>query len=129
MSGACGDILSVGSSPEVVHGVLYDGALPTHHAGAAARYVMGEPGLVSVQEQLGSIDSGDPAQLVATARWLFERHPAERYALVLWSHGSGWEPAELEEVAAQARPGTRPTPPSRGRAPRPRAAGSCSAPR
>jgi len=101
------EILNVGSTSHVVHGVLYDGELPALHAGAAARYVMGDPGLVKQQEQLGSFDSGDPDALIATAKWLFEQHPAERYGVVLWSHGSGWEPAEIAEVTKEARPGAR----------------------
>ena len=95
------DILAVGSTDEVMHGVLYDG-----HAGAG-RYVMGEPGFVKdkEQEQLGvSFDSGDPDDLIATAKWLFQKYPAERYGLVLWSHGSGWEPAEIESIANEVRP-------------------------
>jgi hypothetical protein len=92
------EILGVGSSPEVVHGALYDGAQ------GAARYVMGEPNFVARQQQLGEIDSGDPDQLIATAKWLFEAHPAERYGLVLWSHGSGWEPSEVAAIAREARP-------------------------
>lgn len=104
------EILDVGSTPDVVHGVLYDGVLPGRHSGVAARYVMGEPGLVKYQEQLGSFDSGDPDALIATAKWLFEQHPAERYGLVLWSHGSGWEPAEIEQVVQEARPGAQADP-------------------
>jgi len=95
-------ILSVGSNSEVVLGALYDGQV------GAGRYVMGEPGMVSSQSQLGSFDSGDPAYLVATAKWLFTEHPAERYGLVLWSHGTGWEPGEIEEVAKEARPNSKP---------------------
>jgi hypothetical protein len=98
------EILKVGSTSEVVHGVLYDG-----HAGAA-RYVMGAPGTVQHQEQLGSFDSGDPDGLIATAKWLFEAHPAERYGIVLWSHGTGWEPGEIEAVAQEARPGAQADP-------------------
>ena len=48
------EILGVGSSSDVVHGILYDSPV------GAARYVIGEPGLVEHQEQLGSFDSGDP---------------------------------------------------------------------
>jgi hypothetical protein len=97
-----GDILKVGSSAEVVHGVLYDG-----HAGGG-RYVMGEPGFASQQEPHdSSFDSGDPTAVVETATWLFERHPADHYGLVLWSHGTGWEPSEIEQVAREARPGAR----------------------
>lgn len=95
-------ILSVGSNSEVVLGALYDG-----HVGAG-RYVMGEPGMVSSQSQLGSFDSGDPDYLVATAKWLFTEHPAEHYGLVLWSHGTGWEPGEIDEVAKEARPNSKP---------------------
>jgi hypothetical protein len=92
------EILRVGSTTEVVHGALYDGPE------AAGRYVMGEPDFVAHQEQLGRIDSGDPDQLIATARWLFDAYPAERYGLVLWSHGTGWEPSEVESIAREARP-------------------------
>jgi len=93
------EILNIGSTAEVIHGALFDGP------SGAARYVMGEPGYVALQEQLGSFDSGDPDGLIATANWLFKKHPAEHYGLILWSHGSGWEPSEIETVAGEARPG------------------------
>lgn len=92
------EILKVGSTPEVALGALYDG-----HQGAG-RYLMGEPNLVVEQQQLGSLDSGDPEELINTAKWVFSQRPAERYGLVLWSHGSGWEPGEVAEVAREARP-------------------------
>jgi Clostripain family len=95
------EILGVGSTDDVMHGVLYDGLA------GAGRYVMGEPGFVKdkEQEQLGaSFDSGDPDELIATAKWLFQKYPAERYGLVLWSHGSGWEPNEIETIANEVRP-------------------------
>jgi hypothetical protein len=95
------EILKVGSTPDVVQGALYDGKV------GAGRYVMGAPGGVEWQKQLGSFDSGDPEELIATAKWLFEKYPAERYGLVLWSHGSGWEPGEIELVAKEARPGEK----------------------
>jgi len=92
------EILNVGSTPEVMQGALYDAP------GGASRYVMGDPGKVEQQEQLGSFDCGSPDGVIETARWLFAQRPAERYGLVLWSHGSGWEPAEIETVAKEARP-------------------------
>jgi hypothetical protein len=94
------EILHVGSTSDVVHGAFYDGKT------GAGRYMMGDPGVVAHQEQLGQVDSGDPDRLIATATWLFEQYPAERYGLVLWSHGSGWEPSEIAAVAKEARPGT-----------------------
>lgn len=92
-------ILGVGSTSAVIQGMLFDGPQ------GAARYIAGDPGLVLCQEPLQTFDSGDPARLVETARWLFARYPAEQYGLVLWSHGSGWAPPEIEAVARQARGG------------------------
>ena len=103
-------ILDVGSTPQLKLAALYDGP----HG--AARYIAGEPGQPAVEEPLGDFDSGDPAALLDTARWAFEQCPAERYALVLWSHGSGWRPEdraggtfsawtpeELARIAREAR--------------------------
>jgi hypothetical protein len=94
------EILDVGSTTDVVLGAFFDGKT------GAGLYTMGidSPGKVEHQEMLGQYDSGDPAGVVAAARWLFEKYPAERYALVLWSHGNGWQPAEMEAVAREARP-------------------------
>jgi hypothetical protein len=44
-----------------------------------------------VLEDLGSTDSGDPDTLGEFARWGIESYPAERYALVVWNHGWGWD--------------------------------------
>ncbi len=92
------ELLAVGSTSDVVLGALYDCKI------GAGRYVMGDPGGVEWQKQEGSFDSGDPDKLIETAKWFFEKYPAERYGLVLWSHGTGWEPSEIEEIAKEARP-------------------------
>lgn len=94
------EIFDVGSTPEVVHGVLFD------YQGGAARYVMGESGVaVECQELLGTFDSGDPEGIVAMATWLFSKHPAERYGVILWSHGTGWEASEIQAITAEVHPG------------------------
>ncbi len=90
-------ILQVGSTVDVVHGVLYDGQR------GAALYIAGDPGLVTYQEPLHDYDSGDPDRLVKTTQWVFGKYRADHYGLILWSHGSGWEPEEIEKVAQQAR--------------------------
>jgi hypothetical protein len=90
-------ILEVGSTPDVQLAVLYDGTE------RAARYIAGEPGTAAVEESLDDLDSGDAGALLDTVRWAFGQRPAERYGLILWSHGSGWRPEEIEEVAKQAR--------------------------
>jgi hypothetical protein len=90
-------IISVGSTPEVVQGMLFD------WPDGAARYIAGSPGEVLKQEQLGNYDSGDPDNLIRTAQWVFGQYPAEHYGLILWSHGSGWQPNEIEQIAKQVR--------------------------
>ena len=90
-------ILGVGSTSDVVHGMLYDGSL------GAARYVVGSAGTVRTQEMLGSFNSGDPDALIDTAKWFFGENPADRYGLVLWSHGTGWTPSEIAQLAQEAR--------------------------
>lgn len=52
-------------------------------------------------ELLGETDSGSPEALLSFVRWAAETCPAERYALVLWSHGDGWAPGEVDGIAAE----------------------------
>jgi len=60
------------------------------------RIIGATPELVA---DLGQIDSGDPQTVIEFIHWASESAPAERYVLVLWSHGSGWEPSEMERLA------------------------------
>jgi hypothetical protein len=90
-------IIQVGSTSQVMHGVLYDGP------NGAVRYIIGGPGKVLSEGHNSWYDSGDPHELIKAAKWLYQQYPAERYALVLWSHGSGWQPEEMHMVATQAR--------------------------
>lgn len=53
---------------------------------------------------IGKVDSGAPQTLTDFIAWAAQQRPAERYGLVLWSHGSGWEPAEIERIAREAQP-------------------------
>jgi hypothetical protein len=67
--------------------------------GRTVRGIIGtEPTLVA---ELGQVDSGAPETLIDFVGWAVETAPAERYALVLWSHGSGWEPSEMERLAQE----------------------------
>src|SRR5947208_9558683 len=52
-----------------------------------------------IAADLGQIDSGAPETLLDFIRWAARTAPAKRYALVLWSHGSGWAPSEMERLA------------------------------
>ena len=54
-------------------------------------------------ETLGNIDSGSPQTVTDFLRWGIRQAPAERYALVLWNHGGGWEPDDLNELYTEVR--------------------------
>lgn len=58
-----------------------------------------------MEADLGEVDMGDQRQLVDFFRWSAENHPAEKYALVIWNHGSGWKPAA--RAAGATDPETR----------------------
>jgi len=90
-------ICDVGSTKQVIHGVLFDGP------NGASRYIFGDPGKQLLKEDFDDFDSGDPKRLVETATWLFQKYPAEHYGLVLWSHGSGWQPNEIQQLAGMVR--------------------------
>jgi len=63
------------------------------------RHIIGaSPEIVA---DLGKLDSGAPEALLGFIRWAAKTAPARRYALVLWSHGSGWAPSEMERLAQQ----------------------------
>lgn len=55
-------------------------------------------------ESLGETDCGDPEVLNNFISWTVDRYPAERYALILWNHGGGWEPTEMDRIARGLRP-------------------------
>jgi len=42
-------------------------------------------------EELGSVDSGIPETYTEFIQWGVENFPADRYALVIWDHGWGWD--------------------------------------
>lgn len=41
-------------------------------------------------QDIGEVNSGDPAVLEDFVQWGVSNYPAEKYALVLWNHGGGW---------------------------------------
>ena len=87
-------IANIRSSPQLKLSTLYD------KPDGATRYLVGRPGEPAVEESLSHFDSGDPDALLDTVRWAFEQCPAQRYALILWSHGSGWRPEDRGRTVA-----------------------------
>ncbi len=45
--------------------------------------------------KLGETNTGSPDALIDFVRWSVKNYPAERYALVLWNHGQGWDDTDV----------------------------------
>jgi len=50
---------------------------------------------------LGSTDTGDPKILQGFIEWGITKYPAERYMVVIWNHGNGWDDEDLYRKAAR----------------------------
>ena len=74
-------------------------------AGGTRRLRIGPTEAAETATDLGETDSGDPESVLGFVRWECAQAPSARYGLILWNHGGGWEPAELDRLAAAA--GTR----------------------
>ena len=63
----------------------------------AKRYYIRKGGKVDADavQSLGRTNMGDPKRLMDFIRWVVKAYPAERYALVLWNHGRGWDDTDM----------------------------------
>lgn len=41
-------------------------------------------------QDMGNVDTGDYNQFTDFVKWGMTNYPADRYAVILWNHGSGW---------------------------------------
>jgi hypothetical protein len=102
LSQAAGDDLEemskIGSSEDV-----RACAFVKQEGGTARRLIVGKGGDHEIDEDLGDIDSGDPQTVMDFVRWAAEKAPAERRALVLWNHGGGWRPGDLDDMYSEVR--------------------------
>jgi hypothetical protein len=64
------------------------------------RYYVQQDNLQEVAD-LGETDAGDPNVLKDFIDWAADNYPAERYALILWNHGGGWEPSSIDTIAQE----------------------------
>jgi len=64
---------------------------------AAKRYYIRKGGKVDadVVQDLGATNTGDPKRLLDFIRWSVTDYPADRYALILWNHGRGWDDTDM----------------------------------
>ncbi len=88
MRGDLAEMQAAGSTEEMAVCVQFD----SWRDGLTRRYILpvapanGDEGLRQI---LPDVDMGNPASLMAFTDWCMERVPAERYALIIGSHGSG----------------------------------------
>jgi len=91
------EMRTVGSTPGVNVVVEFDKAGDS----GTNRYHVQRDGVNEQVDPLGETDCGDPQTLIKFVSWAKENFPADRYALILWSHGSGWTPSEVDRVARE----------------------------
>jgi hypothetical protein len=66
---------------------------------AAHRIIVGKDGQNEERQNLGGkIDSGSPQTMFDFIKWAHAKAPAERYALIIWNHGSGWDPLDFDDL-------------------------------
>lgn len=46
-------------------------------------------------EKIPPVNTGDPKNLTEFIVWAESHYPAERYALILWNHGTGWKEDDI----------------------------------
>jgi hypothetical protein len=91
-----GDLLEmkkVGSTPRVNVVAEFDRG----SGRGAKRYLLRKGGTLAADAvaSVGRLNTGDPKNLLDFVRWGVKTCPAERYALVLWNHGQGWDDTDI----------------------------------
>ena len=88
------EMCKVGSSPDVNILVQFD-----NEGNFGTRRFLVQKSARDVLDSLGETDSGDPNVLLDFISWVKSCYPARRYALILWNHGGGWRPSEIDTIA------------------------------
>lgn len=98
------EMLSVGTSPDVRVVVQFD---RLGRRAETARYEIPDRPRVSLEEcprqVIPETNTGDPGVLADFIAWGRKTYPADHLALVVWNHGDGWRPLDLEEAARRTR--------------------------
>jgi Clostripain family/Putative peptidoglycan binding domain len=87
------------------NGVRVTAFVKRQDAGGRAQHMEISPGGAPdlVEELPPPTDSGNPQTVLDFVRWAVRRAPAQRYALVIWNHGGGWTPDDLDQIYTQVR--------------------------
>jgi hypothetical protein len=93
------EMRKVGSSDEVKIAVF----IKRQDGKGALQLVVAKNPKNDITKDLGDADSGSGQTMLDFIRWAHEQAPAERNALVVWNHGSGWQPDDFAELYASVR--------------------------
>src|SRR5688500_1146814 len=72
---------------------------------SAHHILVGKNGQGEKREAVEDIDSGSPQTMLDFVRWAVKTAPAERYALVVWNHGSGFDVLDVDQLYSGVRGG------------------------
>lgn len=92
-----GEMAAVGSTADVNLVVEFDRIGDEAHT---KRYYV-EKGNAKEVMDLDETDCGDPNVLLDFISWTKDTYPADRYALVLWNHGGGWDKASIDTISQE----------------------------
>jgi hypothetical protein len=101
------ELLKVGTGPDITVVVQIDRSRRAH----TRRHVIPEKSGTSYEaaleaaEVLPEINTGDPKVLADFVSWGRTHFPSDRLALVIWNHGWGWTPYDLEDAGRAAPTG------------------------
>ncbi len=72
--------------------------------GATLYKIEGDGNTKTIIEKYGTEDSATPEVLQRVWNTTLEKYPAQSYGLVLWSHGTGWVPSNLDVSSMYSQP-------------------------
>lgn len=86
------EMSTAGSTNDVAIVVQYD-TLDAHKT--PRLYIDGKTDTGTVVSTVPPVDTGDPKNLTDFIVWAETTYPAEKYALILWNHGTGWKEDDI----------------------------------
>ncbi|WHZ29343.1 MAG: hypothetical protein OJF51_004145 [Nitrospira sp.] len=87
------DMTSVGSTDQVTVVAQYDTL--KNQQFTPRFFIDGSKPCGKLVQKVPPVNTGDPKNLTDFIVWAASNYPAERYALVLWNHGTGWKEDDL----------------------------------
>jgi Clostripain family len=84
----------VGTTADIYVAVQFDSE-SAHHGTTRYLLTKGSNLAADAVGTLGNTNTGDPKNLIDFATWAIKNYPAQRYALVLWNHGQGWDDTDI----------------------------------